>query len=483
MKFLTAIDLNKNEIQNVVAQNLASAPSSPVKGQYYYDTTDNVVKFYDGTAWQIVTDAWISNVVGTAPITASVSAGVATIAINAATTSTAGSMSASDKTKLDNASSTNSASTLVLRDASGNFSAGTITANLSGNATSATNATNLNGQAASYYLDRANMTGTQLASTISDLHTVVVAYRLDEFAAPTSNVSMNANKIINLADPTAAQDAATKNYVDNISAGLDFKESVRVASTTNVTISSPGTAIDGVTLSAGDRVLLKNQTTGSENGIYIFNGSASAMTRSSDANTSSEVSSGLFVFVSEGTTNGTTSWVLSTADPITLGTTSLSFTQFSGGGTYIAGAGLTLTGTTFNVGAGTGISVNADTVQIASTYAGQTSITTVGTITSGTWNGSVIAVAYGGTGATTASGARTNLGATGKFSSTIGDGTTTSFVLNHNFNTRDITLAITEATSPYSAVITDWAATTVNSVTVTFATAPASSAYRVTVVG
>jgi len=483
MKFLTAIDLTTNEIQNVALQNLASAPSSPGVGRIYYNTTSNAAQVWNGVAWVTISDAWLSSVTPTAPITATISGGVATIGITAATGSAAGSMSAADKAKLDAATNVNTASTLVFRDTSGNFSAGTITAALAGNASSATNASNLNGQAPSYYLSRANMTGTQVASTISDLQTVVTSYTLDTFAAPLANVSMNANKIINVADPTNAQDAATKNYVDSVAQGLVVKEAVEAASTANVTISGPGTAIDGYTLATGDRVLLKNQTTASENGIYIFNGSASAMTRAPDAATNADIVSGMFTFVENGTANATTSWILTTPDPITVGTTALTFAQFSGAGTYTAGAGLTLSGTTFAVGAGPGITVNASTVQISASYSGQTSITTLGTITGGVWNATTIGVAYGGTGATTASGARVNLGATGKFSASIGDGTTTSFVVNHNLNTQDIVVMVRQAASPYSQVIPDVEATTVSSATIVFATAPTTNQYRVVVVG
>jgi hypothetical protein len=109
----------------------------------------------------------------------------------------------------------------------------------------------------------------------------------------------------NLADPVNPSDAVNKSHLDaaiaTASAGLFYKTPVRVASTANVTISSPGTSIDGVTLSSGDRVLLKNQSTGSQNGIYVFNGSGSSMTRATDADTSAEVKAGIYVVVNEGT--------------------------------------------------------------------------------------------------------------------------------------------------------------------------------------
>ena len=146
-----------------------------------------------------------------------------------------------------------------------------------------------------------------------------------------------------------ANSLVSKEYVDAVKVGLDFKDSVRAASTANVTISGPGTAIDGVTLSSGDRVLLKNQSTASENGIYIFNGSASAMTRATDANADAEVTAGMFTFVEEGTVNADSGFVLTTDGSITLGSTSLTFTQFSGAGQITAGDGMSKSGNTLDI--------------------------------------------------------------------------------------------------------------------------------------
>ena len=141
----------------------------------------------------------------------------------------------------------------------------------------------------------------------------------------------------------------SKEYVDAVKVGLDFKDSVRVASTANVTVSGPGAAIDGVTLSSNDRVLLKDQSTASENGIYVFNGAASALTRATDADSSAEVTSGLFVFVEQGTANADNGFVLTTDGSITVGSTSLTFTQFSGAGQIVAGDAITKTGNQLDV--------------------------------------------------------------------------------------------------------------------------------------
>ena len=161
-----------------------------------------------------------------------------------------------------------------------------------------------------------------------------------------------------------ATSLATKEYVDAVKTGLDFKDSVRVASTANVDESSAPAAIDGVTLSSGNRVLLKNQTNGAENGIYVFNGSGSAMTRATDADADAEVTSGLYVFVEAGTANSDTGFVLTTDGSITVGSTALTFTQFSGAGQIVAGDALTKSGNTLNVAVGNTIQATSDVLNI-----------------------------------------------------------------------------------------------------------------------
>jgi phage-related tail fiber protein len=164
-------------------------------------------------------------------------------------------------------------------------------------------------------------------------------------------------------DPTLPLHAATKQYVDNVVTGLDFKNSVRIASTGNLTLSGLQT-IDGIVSVIGDRILVKDQTTASQNGIYVI--ASGAWTRSTDADSNAEVTSGLYTYVEQGTNNAGSGWVLSTSNPITVGTTSLTFTQFNGLAQLIAGNGLTKTGNTLNVNAagGSPIQVNADNIDL-----------------------------------------------------------------------------------------------------------------------
>jgi hypothetical protein len=206
------------------------------------------------------------------------------------------------------------------------------------------------------------------SAKISDFASSVTATKLNAFAAPDGNVDMSNKKIVNVANPTNPQDASTKYYVDSVASGLQIKASCRAATTSNIAdLSSVSTSMDGVVLVQGDRVLVKDQTTGSQNGIYVVglvNNGTAPFTRASDADTDSEVQSGMFTFIQEGTTNHDNGYVLTTDNPITVGTTSLTFTQFSGAGQIIAGAGLTKTGNTLDVGAGSGINVGADSISI-----------------------------------------------------------------------------------------------------------------------
>jgi hypothetical protein len=269
----------------------------------------------------------------------------------------------------------------------------------------------------------------------------------------TGNIAVNSHKITGLADPTDPQDAATKAYVDASRSGLDVKQSVRAATTGNITLSNTQT-IDGISLSVGDRVLVKDQSTASQNGIYVV--ASGAWSRSTDADEPAEVTPGFFFFVEEGTVNADSGWVMTADGTITIGTTAITFAQFSGAGQIIAGNGLAKSGNTLSVNVANGIeisadnvqlastvagagltyssgvlavggtadriTINADSIDIASTYVGQSTITTLGTIATGTWQGTVIAGQYGGTGVNNSGKTITlggNLTTSGAFSTTL----------------------------------------------------------------
>ena len=259
----------------------------------------------------------------------------------------------------------------------------------------------------------------------------------------TNGLNLMSQRIQALGTPSTGTDAATKDYVDSVARGLDWKASCRAASTGTINLASPGTTIDGVTMATNDRFLAKDQSTGSQNGIYVWNGSAVAATRAVDADSSAEVTSGMATSVTEGTANGDKTFILTTNDPITLDTTALVFAQLGGTGTaYTAGNGLTLTGVDFNVGQGTGITVNANDVAIDTSVVPR------------------------------------------KYAANIGNGAATAINVTHNFGTRDVVVEVYRNSAPYDRVWPDVDRSVgVNDVTITFATAPASNAYRVVVIG
>lgn len=287
-----------------------------------------------------------------------------------------------------------------------------------------------------------------------------------EDATASKLVKRDAQGNAKVATPTDAAHIATKGYVDAARQGLDVKQSVRVATTAPINIATDlqnGDSIDGVTLVTGDRVLVKNQSTSSENGIYVTV-AAGAASRSSDANGTAdtgEIKPGTFTFVEEGTVNSDKGFVVSTNGTITVGVSAIVWAQFSGAGSFDAGDGLSQTGNTINVNVTANrTAITADAIDIASTYVGQNSITTLGTITTGVWNGTDVAVADGGTGASDAASARTNLGikttagAVTTTTSTLGrmaaqgntahaSGTSTTTV-THNFGTTDVIVQVYE---------------------------------------
>ena len=209
----------------------------------------------------------------------------------------------------------------------------------------------------------------------------------DGSVAFTADQSFGGFKATGLGTPTNTTDAATKAYVDSVAQGLSVKTAVRAATTANITLSGTQT-IDGVALIAGDRVLVKNQTTTTQNGVYDV--AAGAWARSADSDTGPELVNA-FYFVTLGTTLQATGWTQSTPGPITIGSTAIVFNQFSGAADFQAGNGLTKTGLTFDVGTASSarIVVNADNIDLATSGAtagtyGRVTVDVYGRVTSGT---------------------------------------------------------------------------------------------------
>lgn len=242
------------------------------------------------------------------------------------------------------------------------------------------------------FIDGATITNSTIDSTVIGGSTPAAAH--------FTNIETVTGQVTTL--PTADNDIANKQYVDSVAQGLDIKAACAYTTTGNITLSGLATQAGGdwgSTLTAGTRILVKNQTASAENGIYAA--SSTGWTRTSDMNVWAEVPSA-FTFIQQGVTLSDTGWVC-TADPGgTIGVTAMPWTQFSGAGTYLAGNGLQIVGNTFSVKPnGTSLDASSSGLKISDTYAGQTSITTLGTIATGTWHGSTIGVAYGGTGAAT----------------------------------------------------------------------------------
>jgi hypothetical protein len=205
-----------------------------------------------------------------------------------------------------------------------------------------------NGTAAIDFLARANHTGSQTASTISDFATAVQAFRLDQLAAAGADVSLGSHKLTNVTDPSSAQDAATKNYIDSalasLASGQVLKGAVKCAATTNISLTTPGATIDGVTMVANDIVLLTGQTTGSQNGPYVWNGASSTMTRALNWDTSAEAVLGSYWIVEQGT-NADTFALLTNDTALTLGTTVPAFVfRGSAGATYTGSSSILVSG-------------------------------------------------------------------------------------------------------------------------------------------
>lgn len=261
-----------------------------------------------------------------------------------------------------------------------------------------------------------------------------------------NGVDLNAQRAQNAADPTAATDLTTKQYVDNLLQGLTWKNAVRAATTTNGTLASAyanASVIDGVTLATGNRILIKNQTTQSENGIYTVNASG-APTRATDMDVAAEFPNAA-VYVSEGTTQADTQWVMTANAPITVGTTNITWVQSgTGGTTYSAGNGLSLATTTF--------SVLADPVA-----------------------GGGISVAAAGVKVDTAVVVR-------KYAVSIGNGALTTIAVVHNLGTADITWSIRDVSGNIFSD-TEATSTDANTLTFVFPSAPASNSLRVVVHG
>ena len=482
-KFLTSIDLAKNELQNAVVQNLAADPSNPILGQVYFNTVANEMRIYNGTLFEaiglngVTADAAEINILDGATLTTTelnyVDGVTSAIQTQLDTKSPSASPTFTGTVTLDTGVN------LVFEGATANAFELTLTSGdptddrvvtlpdltttLVGRDTvdTLTNKTITSPTVSGLYLS--DLSIVVEGSTTDDFETTLsfvdptadrtiyvpdangtlarVENKLHDFALATAAVDLNNQKITNLTDPTNPQDAANKRYVDSAVVGIDWKPSVRVATTAPITLATDlenGDTLDGVTLATGDRVLVKNQTDATENGLYLVAASG-APTRSSDADTAAEITASFAVFVEEGTVNTDSGWTLTNNGAVTVGTTELTFTQFTGLGQITAGAGLTKTANTLDVIGGDGITVNADSVVI---------------------DRAVVVT---------------------KYATNVGDGTNTSYTITHNLATRDVIVTLFDNSAPYAEVMADVEHSTTNTITLLFSVAPTTDKYRVVV--
>jgi hypothetical protein len=514
-KFLVSIDLNKNELQNAVIQNLATAPATPSAGQVYYNTADNQLYIYNGTRWEVAGNAVQSGLLASRPAAATVDAGTIYYAtdtylfyysngsawaqtnqfgtITAQTTygASSGNGSATDYARSDHTHGTPALGTSTPTAITGTASAGSASVPSKEDHTHAFTPTQ-NLSMATYKL-------TNLGTPTDGTDAVTKTYADTKLALTggtmTGAIAMGTSKITGLGTPTDDADAANKGYVDAVAQGLDVKASVVYATAAPLdaytfSATSGGTLtanangeldIDGFIVSTvGTRILVKNETSGNApyNGIYTVTdaGGISAvwiLTRSTDANTSAEVTDGLFTFVEQGDTLASTSWVLTTNNPITLNTTALTFSQFSGAGTYTASNGVLLTGTNFTFAprSGYGLQTGSSGAEIKLATTSGLNLST--DLAVGAGNGITVL---------TNTVAIDSAVVVSKYSTSIGDGAATSYTVTHNLGTRDVQVTIYD-NSGYAEVVADVTHSTTNTITVAFSVAPTSNQYRVVVFG
>jgi hypothetical protein len=453
-KFLVGIDLNKNELSNAVIQNLATAPASPAAGQIYYNTSDNQLYIYNGTRWEVTGNAIQSGLLSSRPSASTVDAGTIYYATD---------------TYLFYYSD---GSTWTQTNAFGSVTAQTSYGASSGNgsATTYARADHTHGTPA-----LGTATPNAIAGVTGSAGTATTPSKEDHTHAftPAADLSMAGYKLTSVGTPSADGDAANKGYVDSVAQGLDTKASVVAATTTNGTLATAfanGSVVDGVTLATGNRILIKNQTDATANGIYVVAASG-APSRSTDMDNGTEFP-GAYAFVEQGTVNGDTGWVCTNNAPVTLGSTNITFTQFSGAGTYTASNGVLLTGSNFTFAprSGYGLQTGSSGAEIKLAT------------TSGLNLSSDLAVGAGnGISVLTNTVAIDSAVVVSKYAANVGDGTSTSITITHNLGTRDVVVTVYEATGSYAEVICDVNHATTNTITLLFSVAPTSNQYRVVV--
>lgn len=479
-KLGNALDFAQLEALNIRIHQAGAAPTSPtpVKGQMYFNNVANELYYYDGTIWQSAKSGAGSSGPPTGPAGGSLTGTypnptVAALAVTDAMIATA---------NKDGAAGTYSLRTLGT--GATQAAAGTDSRFTDARAPTAHKSTHEPGGGDALAVDAGAGVGSLRTLGYSSIKAMAGNASLNNISGnnPTTGaVNFGGFQGVNSAAPTATSDLATKGYVDSVAEGLDAKGSCKVATTTNITLSGTQT-IDGVAVIAGDRVLVKDQPSPAPNGIYVV--AASAWSRAADMNAWAEVP-GAFTFVEQGTVNGNTGWVCTSDQGGTLDTTAVDWVQFSSTGQIEGGSGLTRSGTFLNVGAGAGITVNADTVQVANDGITNAMIADGAINLAGADVTGALPVAKGGTGATAAPAARVGLGAAAVY---------TAVGPSSGGTTWSIPVGTHGATSGYPTVqVIDVATGNVElpdiniggtaAVTITWAASVSANSKRVTIVG
>jgi hypothetical protein len=473
-KFLVSIDLNKNELQNAVIQNLATAPATPYSGQIYYNTGDNQLYIYNGTRWEVAGNAVQSGLLAARPAAGSVDAGTIYYATD------------------NYLFYYSNGSTWAQTNQFGTVTAQTSYGASSGNGTSTdyARADHTHGTPA-----LGTSTPNAITGAAGSAGTATTPSKEDHVHAfaPTTDLNMGGYKLTSLATPTTSTDAATKQYVDDVAQGLNIHAASYAATTANLnatysngtsgvgaTLTNAGTqaafTTDGTTPSLNDRILVRLQTNTAENGIYTLTtvGSGSTnwvLTRATDFDTPTEIAGGDFTFVDNGTTLANTGWV-NVDEVTTVGTDPIVFQQFSGAGTYTASNGVLLTGTNFTFAPRTGYGLQTGSSGAEIKLATTSGLNLASDLAVGAGNGISVL---------TNTVAIDSTVVVSKYAANVGDGSATSYTITHNLGTRDVIVSVYEASGSYAEVICDVNHATTNTITLLFSVAPTLNQYRVVV--